>query len=190
MPDAGLQQDISRERPMEHCHTSKCWNRMEAHFWAMHLNEANTDCTKFIPDDAQRHPIKMTQEHKQSVTHTQEQEEWPSDDDAHAAAPDPSGEDGSSKQWNPAIPASSDPCLDDLVGNLISSATLLSDYVRKKPDCRRQGTTASSAVRRRSRSPRRSRRSRSMSPGSAYEDSSHWREREATRTARDGRPPW
>ena len=170
--------------------SSECWNRMEAHFWAMHLNEANPDCTKFIPDDAQRHPIKMTQEHKQSVTHTQEQEEWPSDDDAHAAAPDPSGEDGSSKPWNPAIPASSDPCLDDLVGNLISSATLLADYVRKKPDCRRQGTTASSALRRRSRSPRRSRRSRSISPGSAYEDSSHWREREATRTARDGRPPW
>ena len=172
---------------------------MEAHFWALHLNEANPDCSKFIPDEAQRHPSKMTQAHKNTVAQQQEQEEWPSDDDAPAAAPDPSSEDSGLRPWSPGTPASADPCLDDLVGNLISSANALADYVKKKPYCRhrrtvasspRRGTAGSSAARWRSKSPRRSRRSISLSPGSAYEDWLRWRERKPTSAAREEGPRW
>ena len=91
---------------------------MEAHFWSLHLNEADPGSSKFISNEAKRHPSGMTQEHKNTVAVWQEQEEWPSDDDAPAAAPDPSSEDGGLKPWSPGTSASVDPCPDDLVSSL------------------------------------------------------------------------
>ena len=172
MPDCTKK--FIENKPWSTVTPSAGWEPMEDHFWSMHLNEANPDYKRFIPDDGQRHPIKMTQAHKQTVVQTQEQEEWPSDDEAPAAPPKPTSEDGTSQPWNPGTPASSDPCLNNLVCNLISSANQLADYARR--------TTASSAVRRRSRSPRQFRRSRSISPS--------WRQREATWTARGEERPW
>ena len=169
--------------------SAECWSRMEAHFWSSHLDEADPGSSKFIADEAQRHPSRMTQEHKNTVAEWQEQEEWPSDDDAPAAVPRPSSEDRVLRPESSATSTSDDTRLDGLVGNLISSANALADYVKKKPySCHRgtvassprRGPAASSAARWRSRSPRRSRSSRSRSPGSAYEDRWRWSDRHWT----------
>ena len=173
-----------------------CWSRMEAHFWECHFDEADSASHNYIANFTQRHPARMTQEHKNTAAELQEQEEWPSDDDAPTAEPRPSSENNVLRPERSGTSTSADPCLNTLVGNLISSANALTDYVKREPYCRlrgtvpsypRRGTAASSANPSRSRSPCRSRRSRSLAPNSAYEDWWRWREQIGAWHAAPGR---